>query len=199
MDEAGTQPAENAGVSQNGFVVLAKIEKPYTCGSVFRQPWFLIPLFALAGCFLKLCHRFSLDSFAKWACRRSCFLQHARLSVFGTWAPPHCCGSWLRPKLLPPIGSSLGRMRFWFLLLCPSFFWSLWAGNQVTGATGDGGCRGYRDAAGRYDAPDGVADSAPGALPPDPRQGLLAPGPPPRGDGPPWNRHPRWRVGGTTT
>ena len=38
MDEAGTQPAENAGVSQNGFVVLAKIEKPYTCGSVFRQP-----------------------------------------------------------------------------------------------------------------------------------------------------------------
>ena len=37
-----------------------------------------MPLFALAGCFLTLCHRFSLDSFAKWACRRSCFLQHAR-------------------------------------------------------------------------------------------------------------------------
>ena len=69
------------------------------------------------------------------------------LSVFETWAPPHCCGSWLRPKLLPPIGSSLGRMRFGFLLLCPSFFWSLWAGNQVTGgtgATGDGGAGGGR-------------------------------------------------------
>ena len=77
MDEAGTQPAENPCVSQNGFVVLAKIEKLFTCGSVFRQPWFLIPLFALAGCFLTLCHCFSLDSFAKWACRRSCFLQHA--------------------------------------------------------------------------------------------------------------------------
>ena len=82
MDEAGTQPAENACVSQNGFVVLAKIEKPYTCGSVFRQPWFLIPLFALAGCFLTLCHRFSLDSFAKWACRRSCFLQHAPFIIY---------------------------------------------------------------------------------------------------------------------
>ena len=78
MDEAGTQPAQNPCVSQNGFVVLAKIEKPYTCGSVFRQPWLLIPLFALAGCFLTLCHCFSLDLFAKWACRRSCFLQHAR-------------------------------------------------------------------------------------------------------------------------
>ena len=64
------------------------------------------------------------------------------LSVFGTWAPPHCCGSWLRPKLLPPIGSSLGRMRVWLLLLCPFAFWSLWAGNQVTGATEDRGCRG---------------------------------------------------------
>ena len=61
------------------------------------------------------------------------------LSVFETWAPPLCCGSWLRPKLLPPIGSSLGRMLVWFLLLCPSTFWSLWAGNQVTGVTGDGG------------------------------------------------------------
>ena len=79
MDEAGTQPAENACVSQNGFIVLAKIEKPYTCGPVFRQPWFLIPLFALAGCFLTLCHCFFLDLFAKWACRRSCFLQHALL------------------------------------------------------------------------------------------------------------------------
>ena len=71
------------------------------------------------------------------------------LSVFETWAPPHCCGSWLRPKLLPPIGSSPGRMRFWFLLLCPFFFGSLWAGNQVTGATGDRGCRGCEDAVGR--------------------------------------------------
>ena len=142
MDEAGTQPAENACVSQNGFVVLAKIEKPYTCGSVFRQPWFLIPLFALAGCFLTLCHRFSLDSFAKWACRRSCFLQHARLSVFGTWAPPHCCGSWLRPGLLPPIGFSFPLFLFCVLLPCPSAFGSLWAGNQVTGVTGDGGYRG---------------------------------------------------------
>ena len=73
------------------------------------------------------------------------------LSVFGRWAPPHCCGSWLRPKLLPPIGSSPGRMWFWLLLLCSSFFWSLWAGNQVTGvtgATGDGGCRGWGDAVG---------------------------------------------------
>ena len=71
------------------------------------------------------------------------------LSVFGTWAPPHCCGSWLRPKLLPPIGSSLGRMRVWLLLLCPFAFWSLWAGNQVTGATEDRGCRGCGDAVGR--------------------------------------------------
>ena len=61
------------------------------------------------------------------------------LSVFETWAPPLCCGSWLRPKLVPPIGSSLGRMRFGFLLLCPSFFSSPWAGNQVTGVTGDRG------------------------------------------------------------
>ena len=79
MDEAGTQPAENARVSQNGFVVLAKIEKPYTGGSVFRQPWLLIPLFALAGCFLTLCHCFFLDLFAKRACRRSCFLRHVLL------------------------------------------------------------------------------------------------------------------------
>ena len=119
------------------------------------------------------------------------------LSVFGRWAPPLCCGSWLRPKLVPPIGSSLPLFLFYILLLCPFFFGSLWAGNQgtgVTGATGDGGCQGWGDAAGRYDALGGVADSAPGALPPDPRQGLLAPGPPPRGDGPPWNRPPRWRV-----
>ena len=63
----------------------------------------------------------------------------------------------LRPKLVPPIGSSPGRMRFGFLLLCPSFFGSLWAGNQVTGVTGvtgDGGCRGWGDAVGRYNAPD---------------------------------------------
>ena len=77
MDEAGIQPAQNASVAQTGFVVHAKIEKLFTCGSAFRQPWFLIPLFALAGCFLTLCSRFSLDLFAKWACRRSCFLQHA--------------------------------------------------------------------------------------------------------------------------
>ena len=77
MDEAGTQPAQNASVAQTGFVVHAKIEKLFTCGSAFRQPWFLIPLFALAGCFLTLCSRFSLDLFAKWACRRNCFLQHA--------------------------------------------------------------------------------------------------------------------------
>ena len=51
---------------------------------------------------------------------------------------------------------------------------------------------------GLHNAPGGVADSAPGALPPGPRQGLLAPGPPPRGDGPPWNRPPRWRVGEAT-
>ena len=67
-------------------------------------------------------------------------------------------------------------MRFWFLLLRPSFFWSLWAGNQVTGVTGDEGyggpgLPGYRDAVGLYNSPDGVADSAPGALPLDPRQG----------------------------
>lgn len=77
MDEAGIQPAQNASVAQTGFVVHAKIEKLFTCGSAFRQPWFLIPLFALAGCFLTLCSHFSLDLFAKWACRRSCFLQHA--------------------------------------------------------------------------------------------------------------------------
>ena len=59
------------------------------------------------------------------------------------------CGWRLRPKLLPPIGSSPGRMRFWFLLLCPFFFGILWAGNQVTGATGDRGCRGCEDAVGR--------------------------------------------------
>ena len=70
-------------------------------------------------------------------------------------------------------------------------------GYGVTGGGGGGGAGG-EDAVGRKSLPDGVADSAPGALPPDPRQGLLAPGPPPRGDGPPWNRHPRWRVGGAT-
>ena len=83
MDEAGIQPAQNASVAQTGFVVHAKIEKLFTCGSAFRQPWFLIPLFALAGCFLTLCSRFSLDLFAKWACRRSCFLQHALSCLFG--------------------------------------------------------------------------------------------------------------------
>ena len=78
------------------------------------------------------------------------------LSVFETWAPPHCCGSWLRPKLLPPIGSSPGRMRFWFLLLCPFFFGSLWAGNQVTGVTGDGG---WGDAVGRKNSLEGARDA----------------------------------------
>ena len=64
------------------------------------------------------------------------------LSVFETWAPPHRCGSWLRPKLLAPIGSSPGRTQTWFLLLGPFFFGSLWAENQGTGVTGDGGYRG---------------------------------------------------------
>ena len=99
MDEAGTQPAENACVSQNGFVVLAKIEKLSTCGSVFRQPWLLIPLFALAGCFLTLCHRFSLDLFAKWACRRSCFLQHAQVASRPAYSPLAKTGL---AQLIPP-------------------------------------------------------------------------------------------------
>ena len=162
-----------------------------------------------------------------------------------------------------PIGSSLGWMRFEFLQLCPSAFGSLWAGNQVTGVrglrgTGVAGGGGVRW--GAITCRMGWLTTAPGALPPDPRQGLLAPGPPPRGDGPPleppsslarswsndlkrcgggsrcagsgrcgdavghrnspdgvadsapgeprpwspprgrppWNRHPRWRVGGAT-
>ena len=129
------------------------------------------------------------------------------LSVFQAWAPPHCCGSWLRPGLLPPIGFSFPLFLFCVLLPCPSAFGSLWAGNQVTGgtggtgstgSTGDRGCRECEDAVGLKNSLDGMADSAPGALPPGPRQGLLAPGPPPRGEGPPWNRHSRWRGGGAT-
>ena len=77
MDEAGTQPAQNACVSQKGFVVLAKLKSYPHAGLFFDSPWLLISLLALAGCFLMLYHRFSLDLFAKWACRRNSFLQHA--------------------------------------------------------------------------------------------------------------------------
>ena len=55
------------------------------------------------------------------------------LSVFGRWLRRVRCGWRLRPELLPVIGSSLGWMRGWFPLFCPSAFWSLWARNQVTG------------------------------------------------------------------
>ena len=56
------------------------------------------------------------------------------LSVFETWAPPHCCGSWLRPKLLPPIGSSLRRMRVWVPAVVPVLFLE-----PMGGESGDGG------------------------------------------------------------
>ena len=106
------------------------------------------------------------------------------LSVFGRWAPPHRCGSWLRPELVPPIGSSPGRMRVWFLLFCPSSFWSLWAGNQVTGVTGDRGYRGWGDAIRLKNAPDRLLTRRRGRCPRtpardssplDPRQGGMAP------------------------
>ena len=78
MDEAGTQPAQNACVSQNGFVVHAKLTSYSHAGLFFDSPWLLILFWlALAGSFLMLYHRFSLDLFAKWACRRNSFLQHA--------------------------------------------------------------------------------------------------------------------------
>ena len=104
------------------------------------------------------------------------------------------CGWRLRPKLVPPIGSSPGRMRFGFLLLCPSFFGSLGgeSGDGVpgTGVPGGGMRRGAMTrriewlTRRRGAAPDPARDSSPL----DPRQE----------DGPPWNRPPRWRVGGTT-
>ena len=106
------------------------------------------------------------------------------LSVFGRWAPLHRCGSWLRPALVPPIGSSPGRMRVWFLLFCPSSFWSLWAGNQVTGVTGDRGYRGWGDAIRLKNAPDRLLTRRRGRCPRtpardssplDPRQGGMAP------------------------
>ena len=62
-----------------------------------------------------------------------------KLSVFGRWAPPHRCGSHgsagvsAAHRLLAP------AVPCCVLLLCSSAFWSLWAGNQVTGVTGDRG------------------------------------------------------------
>ena len=103
----------------------------------------------------------------------------------------------------PPEVSAAHRLLAWADAVWVSAAVPVLFREPMGGESGDGGYGGRRlpgrgDAVGLYNAPDRMADSAPGALPPDPRQGLLAPGPPPRGDGPPWNRHPRWRVGGAT-
>ena len=79
----------------------------------------------------------------------------------------------------------------WIPAAVPVRFREPMGGESGDGGYGGTGFRECGDAVGCKNSVGWVADSAPGALPPDPRQGLLAPGPPPRGDGPPWNRHPR--------
>ena len=86
----------------------------------------------------------------------------------------------------------------WIPAAVPVRFREPMGGESGDGGYGGTGFRECGDAVGCKNSVGWVADSAPGALPPDPRQGLLAPGPPPRGDGPPWNRPPRWRVVETT-
>ena len=57
---------------------------------------------------------------------------------------------------------------------------------RVGGATALSGAAAVGAAVERYNAPDGVADSAPGGCPWAHAKGMA----------PLWNRHPRWRCGG---
>ena len=81
MDKTGTQPAQNACVFPNAFAVDAQLKSYPHAGLFFDSPGFLYLHSLLAGCFLTLRRHFSLDWFAKWACRGSCFLQRALMCV----------------------------------------------------------------------------------------------------------------------